>query len=67
MEVLSVFKEHGINIYCMDSRPTRDTAWEYLFYIDVEGHADQAPLKECVDTLHRRTPMFKVLGSYPEQ
>lgn len=66
VEVLSVFKEHGINIYCMDSRPTRDTAWEYLFYIDVEGHADQTPLKECVDILHRRTPMFKVLGSYPE-
>ena len=50
----------------MDSRPTRDTAWEYVFYIDVEGHADCEPLKECVETLRKRTPMFKVLGSYPE-
>lgn len=66
VDVLSVFKEHGINIYCMDSRPTRDTAWEYVFYIDVEGHADTGALKKCVDILRKRTPMFKVLGSYPE-
>lgn len=66
VDVLNVFKEHGINIYSMDSRPTRDTAWEYVFYIDVEGHADKEPLKECVEILHKRTPMFKILGSYPE-
>ena len=64
--MLSVFKKHGINIYCMDSRPTRDTAWEYIFYIDVEGHANCEPLKSCVEILRKRTPMFKVLGSYPE-
>lgn len=67
VDVLSVFKDHGINIYGMDSRPTRDTAWEYLFYIDVEGHEQTYPLRNCIDILKKRTPMFKVLGSYPEQ
>ncbi|MBQ2380926.1 MAG: prephenate dehydratase [Akkermansia sp.] len=67
VEVLNIFKNHGVNIYCMDSRPNRDTAWEYLFYMDVEGHEDEEPLKTCLSVLHDRTPKFKVLGSYPEQ
>ncbi|MBR3925921.1 MAG: prephenate dehydratase [Akkermansia sp.] len=66
VDVLNVFKNYGVNIYCMDSRPNRDTAWEYLFYIDVEGHEDVEPLKTCLHVLHDHTPMFKVLGSYPE-
>lgn len=66
VDILSVFKEHGINLLCIDSRPTRDTPWEYLFYIDIEGHESQEPLKSCLEQLHQRSPMFKVLGSYPE-
>lgn len=66
VDVLNIFKEHGINIYCMDSRPNRDKAWEYLFYIDVEGHEEVEPLKTCLCALQARTPKFKVLGSYPE-
>lgn len=67
VDILSVFKEHGVNLLCIDSRPTRDTPWEYLFYIDVEGHESQPPLKDCIAQLSQRSPMFKVLGSYPEQ
>lgn len=66
VDILSVFKKHGINLLCIDSRPTRDTAWEYLFYIDVEGHEAQEPLQSCLKQLNKRSPMFKVLGSYPE-
>lgn len=67
VDILSVFKEHGVNLYCIDSRPTRDTAWEYLFYIDVDGHEEQEPLKSCLARLSQKSPMFKVLGSYPEE
>jgi len=66
VDILSVFKEHRVNIYCIDSRPTRETAWEYLFYIDVEGHEAQEPLKSCLERLGQSSPMFKALGSYPE-
>ena len=66
VNVLNIFRDHNVNIYCMDSRPTRDTAWEYLFYIDVEGHEEVEPLKSCLKQVHDTTPMFKVLGSYPE-
>lgn len=66
VEILNIFKSHSVNIHCMDSRPTRDTAWEYLFYLDVVGHEEVEPLRSCLQQVHERTPMFKVLGSYPE-
>lgn len=66
VEVLQHFKAHGINILSLDSRPTRDTPWEYLFYVVVEGHEGVSPLADCLAELRRQCPMFKVLGSYPE-
>ncbi len=65
--VLEHFRRHGINLYCIESRPTRDAAWEYVFYVDVEGHEAEEPLRSCLAELHACCPMFKVLGSYPEK
>ncbi len=64
--VLEHFRRHGINLHCIDSRPTRDTPWEYLFYVDVEGHEDEEPLRGCLAELYTQCPMLKVLGSYPD-
>jgi len=66
VDVLSHFKKHQINIHCIGSRPTRDTAWEYLFYVDLAGHLQCEPLKSCIEELSKECPLFKVLGSYPE-
>ena len=65
-DVLLLFKKHNINIYCIDSRPARNISWEYLFYMDVEGHELARPLQSCIEELRRGSPMVKVLGSYPE-
>ncbi len=65
--VLEHFRRHCVNLHCIDSRPTRDTPWEYLFYVDVEGHEAADPLKSCLEELQAQCPMMKVLGSYPEQ
>lgn len=65
-DILVHFKAHSVNIYCIDSRPTRNVAWEYLFYIDAEGHEESEPLKSCIAELRTLCPMFRVLGSYPE-
>ena len=51
VDVLEHFRAHGINIFSLDSRPTRDRAWEYLFYLDVDGHEDQEPLSSCLAEL----------------
>lgn len=64
--VLQHFQKFGVNLLSLDSRPTRDTAWEYLFYVDVDGHEDAEPLKSCLAEMRLCCPMFKVLGSYPE-
>ena len=65
-DALMLFKEHDINIYCIDSRPSRHSSWEYLFSIDVDGHEEAEPLQSCLKDLRQRCPMVKVLGSYPE-
>ncbi len=65
--VLEHFRAHNINLLNLSSRPTRDTPWEYLFYVDVEGHEQTEPLKTCLAELKQQCPMFKVLGSYPEK
>lgn len=67
VDMLLHFRRHGLNLLCIDSRPTRDTAWEYLFYVDVEGHEELEPLKSCLEEMKQQSLMFKVLGSYPEQ
>ena len=66
VNVLLHFKKFGSNLLCLDSRPTRDTAWEYLFFADVEGHELAEPLKSCLEEMRRDCATFKVLGSYPE-
>ena len=67
VDVLEHFRTHGINIFSLDSRPTRDTPWEYLFYLDVDGHETEEPLRSCLAELKAECPVFKVLGSYPEK
>ncbi len=66
VDVLQYFRNHKINLFNIGSRPTRDTAWEYVFYIDVEGHQKEEPLRTCIEDLKKHCPIFKVLGSYPE-
>ena len=66
VEVLQHFSDHRINLLCIDSRPTRDTPWAYLFYVDVEGHRLAEPLRSCLEELKAICPVCKVLGSYPE-
>ena len=67
VDVLDHFRTHGINIFSLDSRPTRDTPWEYLFYLDVDGHEAVEPLSSCLAELKAECPVFKILGSYPEK
>lgn len=67
VDVLEHFRRHGINIHCLDSRPMRDTPWEYLFYVDVEGHEAVPPLADCLPQLRKSCSTLKILGSYPEQ
>jgi chorismate mutase/prephenate dehydratase len=63
--MLEPFARHGVSMTRFESRPARSGAWEYYFYIDVEGHRDDAPLAAAVAELERTAALVRVLGSYP--
>jgi chorismate mutase / prephenate dehydratase len=63
---LSLFSKSKINISKIESRPLRGRSWEYLFFVDLEGHRDDTRVKRALTSLQHRTLFLKVLGSYPE-
>lgn len=65
-EVLALFARNRINISKIESRPLRGRSWEYLFFVDLEGHRDDPRVKKALAALEHRTLFSKVLGSYAE-
>jgi len=63
--LLEPFAEHGINMTRIESRPSRKRKWDYVFFMDVEGHVSDPPLAQALASLEARASLFKVLGSYP--
>ncbi|MEM7466431.1 MAG: ACT domain-containing protein, partial [Pseudomonadota bacterium] len=64
-DVLQVFDQAQISMTRIESRPLRQGKWEYMFFIDVEGHLEEEPLKNVASLLEERTGLLRVLGSYP--
>jgi len=62
---LEEFPKHEINMTKLESRPRRDKPWSYLFYIDIEGHINQAHVAAAMTGLMRKAAFVKLLGSYP--
>lgn len=64
--LLSPLAEHGVSMTRIESRPARQGMWEYVFFLDLEGHAEDAPVAAALETLRSESSMCKVLGSYPK-
>ena len=64
-DLIRPFSSHGINMTKIESRPTRRKVWEYLFFMDLEGHQDDDRVKKALDEMKTRSLFLKVLGSYP--
>jgi len=62
---LGVFATRGINLIKLESRPSRDKPWEYVFYVDLEGHINDKACHEAIAELKEKTTFIKILGSYP--
>ncbi len=65
LEVLRVIAGHDLNMHKLESRPSRERAWEYVFWIDLDGDVADAPMMAALDELAGVTTMRRVLGSYP--
>lgn len=61
---LSVFAERGINLTKIESRPIKERPWEYLFYVDFEGHREDEVCRQAIEDLKEKTLFVKILGSY---
>lgn len=64
-DALVPFKRAGINLTKIESRPSKKKAWEYFFFIDLEGHQSEPRVKRALRALKQSTLLLKVLGSYP--
>ncbi len=62
---LGEFAERNINLTKIESRPRRNRPWQYLFYLDFEGHWQDSPAEAALLGLLRRAGLVKMLGSYP--
>lgn len=65
-QVLEAFSSRHINMVKIESRPSRQKLWDYIFFIDVVGHVEDAILVEAMADLKRLCPQVKWLGSYPK-
>jgi chorismate mutase/prephenate dehydratase len=64
--LLQPLATHGVSMTRIESRPSRRKNWDYVFFIDVDGHADVPPVADALIELEQQASLFKVLGAYPK-
>lgn len=62
---LGTFAARSLNLSKLESRPRREVPWEYVFYVDFEGHQDDAEARAALEDLNAVCTFVRVLGSYP--
>ncbi len=64
-DMLRPLRQHRVNMTRIESRPSRRKAWEYCFFVDIEGHAENPKVARTLRKLGDHCALLKVLGSYP--
>jgi len=64
-DLLRPFASNGISMTKIESRPSRRKAWEYIFFVDVEGHMNDDRIRRTLEEIKPRCLFLKILGSYP--
>lgn len=63
--LLEPLAKHRINVTRIESRPSGRRKWDYVFFLDLDGHAEDPKLKKALASLKQRASVFRLLGSYP--
>jgi chorismate mutase/prephenate dehydratase len=63
--LLQPLSDHRVSMTRIESRPSHRKKWDYVFFIDIEGHADDAHVAKALEELKKRSSLFRILGSYP--
>ena len=66
LKMLACFSDNNVNMTRIESRPARRGMWEYVFFVDVEGHIEDQTVAAAVKQLQAEASMVKLLGSYPK-
>ena len=64
--LLEPFAKAGISLTRIESRPSHRRKWDYVFFVDLDGHAEQEPLAAALAALKEKATLCKVVGSYPK-
>ena len=64
-DILQDFAGSSVSLTKIESRPSRKKAWDYVFFVDFEGHQEEEPIKRVLKGVRRECTVLKVLGSYP--
>lgn len=65
VDLLEPLSRHGVSMTKLESRPSKQGLWDYVFYIDIEGHRTDDKVQAALQELSERASVVKVLGSYP--
>jgi chorismate mutase/prephenate dehydratase len=63
--LLEPLARHRVSLTRIESRPSRRRKWDYVFFMDLEGHAEDRHVRKALTALKKRASLFRVLGSYP--
>jgi chorismate mutase/prephenate dehydratase len=65
-QLLQPLAKYGVSMTRIESRPSQRRKWDYVFFIDIEGHAADSPVADALAELEKTSSLFKVLGAYPK-
>ncbi len=65
-ELLAPLAAAGVSLTRLESRPAKHALWEYVFYVDVQGHRQDSAVQQALSELNEKAAYLKVLGSYPQ-
>ena len=64
-ELLAPLAKHEVSMSRLESRPSRAGLWEYVFFVDIEGHQEDSKVSQALREVAEKAAFVKVLGSYP--
>ena len=67
LKVLQTFARNKINLTKIQSRPLRNRLWEYLFFVDFDGHIEDETINKVIRSMEKKCLFLKILGSYPKK
>lgn len=65
-DLLKPLADRGISMSNIESRPSRRGVWDYVFFIDIDGHRDDETVRDAITDIEKASAMVTVLGSYPK-